>query len=281
MGSAWLDWAIAEKRRQVAAAYLERIAQLTPQVARWADLGEVARSKPISFALAQPAAEVELQTQRDQIAQSRRHLIAAMGLAPVASPAFASDPAEPVADFALAEEPLEVRRLRLAYELREQRLRQAILGQYPDLSVGPALESDGGQFRLGVLGGFPIPLWNRNRQAIAVAEAERTLARAEFERGCKQAESHRADLAALRITLEQRGNELAQRVRPLTTSLVEQAVRQVRIGEASPLVLLEALSRQYAVEMQILDTRAAWSAVEIEWQRVHSPMPAEEPQTNQ
>ena len=49
--------------------------------------------------------------------------------------------------------------------------------QYPNLTVGPAYEREDGLNRVGFVAGLTLPLWNRNRKAIARSETERDLAR--------------------------------------------------------------------------------------------------------
>lgn len=55
----------------------------------------------------------------------------------------------------------------------EAALRAEIRRQYPDLKFGPAYSREEGTDRLGIVAGIDIPIWNRNRKAIAEATAER------------------------------------------------------------------------------------------------------------
>ncbi len=59
----------------------------------------------------------------------------------------------------------------------EAALKTEIRRQYPQLVIGPSWEYEEGGSRLGVGGGLTLPLWNRNRQAIATAEKDRDGAR--------------------------------------------------------------------------------------------------------
>ncbi len=59
----------------------------------------------------------------------------------------------------------------------EAELITEIRRQYPDLKIGPALGNEEGTDRIGLVAGTTIPAWNRNRQAIAQAEAHRTESR--------------------------------------------------------------------------------------------------------
>lgn len=61
----------------------------------------------------------------------------------------------------------------------EADLRTEIRRQYPNLKIGPALQSEDGSTRAGLTFGMTLPLWNRNRKAIAEAEGARESARIE------------------------------------------------------------------------------------------------------
>lgn len=84
----------------------------------------------------------------------------------VAAPDILSLTAHPAVKAALAE-----------LERSEAELETEIRRQYPDLKIGPLAGSEEGKGRIGVVAGVTLPLWNRNRKAIAEAEAARGEAR--------------------------------------------------------------------------------------------------------
>ena len=59
----------------------------------------------------------------------------------------------------------------------ELNLHAEINRQYPDLKLGPAYVNEEGLDRFGLVAGFTIPLWNRNRKGIAEAGGARDEAR--------------------------------------------------------------------------------------------------------
>ncbi len=61
----------------------------------------------------------------------------------------------------------------------EQELRAEIRRQYPQLSLGPVYSYEAGNDKLGMGLSFNLPLWNRNREAIARATGDRALRQAE------------------------------------------------------------------------------------------------------
>ena len=68
---------------------------------------------------------------------------------------------------------LELARLDAADAQLQLELRR----QYPDLKIGPVYANEEGLNRLGLTAGVTLPLWNRNRKAIAEAEGAREVAR--------------------------------------------------------------------------------------------------------
>lgn len=64
-----------------------------------------------------------------------------------------------------------------AYQTSEQELRLEIRKQYPDISLSPGFEHEEGNNKLALEFGFTLPLWNRNREAIARAHGARELGR--------------------------------------------------------------------------------------------------------
>lgn len=64
-------------------------------------------------------------------------------------------------------------------EHSEAELETEIRRQYPDLKIGPLAGNEEGKDRIGVIAGITLPLWNRNRKAIAEAESARDVTRLE------------------------------------------------------------------------------------------------------
>ena len=58
-------------------------------------------------------------------------------------------------------------------------IKTEIRRQYPELELGPSFTRDEGEKEVGGEIGFNLPLWNRNRKAIAEARGTRDLSRQE------------------------------------------------------------------------------------------------------
>ena len=67
------------------------------------------------------------------------------------------------------------------YDAAEAKLRLEIARQYPDFHLGPGYTWDQGAKRWSLGVGLTLPVFNRNRGAIAQAEANRAAVRAKFE----------------------------------------------------------------------------------------------------
>jgi outer membrane protein TolC len=95
---------------------------------------------------------------------------------------------------------LDLTALSEGYAGQEASLHRAILGQYPKLGITINRASDTSNVHtLGPAVSLDLPLWNRNRGAIATARADRSRLRAEFAARLHQT---RADIAALVSSLD-------------------------------------------------------------------------------
>lgn len=70
--------------------------------------------------------------------------------------------------------------LSAAYGASETELQAEVRRQYPELGLSPLYARDGGNDKVSVGVSFSIPLWNRNREAIARAAGDRSLKQAEL-----------------------------------------------------------------------------------------------------
>jgi outer membrane protein TolC len=120
-------------------------------------------------------------------------------------------PPDPLTLFAAARAArLDLMALAAGYDSQQLALRRAVLGQYPRLAITLNRARDTGRVdTFGPAVTLDLPLWNRNRGAIAIAEATREQLRTEYAARLHQT---RADIAALVAALnrdEQARAELA------------------------------------------------------------------------
>jgi len=154
----------------------------------------VARGDVTLQTLAPDVAAVNaLQTQYDtsELAQEQRwqSLDALLGLEPHVRPPLArttriapikpSEAAQLLAT--LPQRRPDLIALQLGYQAQEARLRAAVLGQFPALTLGPTYGNDTSRVQtLGPSISLTLPLFNRNRGAVAIEQASRQLLREEY-----------------------------------------------------------------------------------------------------
>ncbi|MGN0885412.1 MAG: CusA/CzcA family heavy metal efflux RND transporter [Candidatus Spyradenecus sp.] len=189
--------------RQAAEAALERLSAA----------GEVAPEALRQMRLARRERQVERRRAEAEVLAARQAFAACLGLSPLAEAALAppcdlslSDlPAPPAVpeSLALVRHP-EVQAALAQWEATEADLRTEIRRQYPDLELGPAFDREEGENKLGLSFGLSLPLWNRNRAAIATAEGNREVARqaciAAWQEVVRQAASAAERLALLQAS---------------------------------------------------------------------------------
>lgn len=240
---AWQEWTAAGQARLLAVRllYQTRARELTRRALEQAEraldralkvarTGDVAADEiTIRRIAAADARDRALIADRD-LSTSRLDLNQALGLKPDETLVLADPPPLREWQHASADQLfMDARKRRLdliafadGYAGQEASLHRAILGQYPKLGITINRASDTSRVHtLGPAVNFDLPLWNRNRGAIASSKADRTRVRAEFAARLHQT---RAEIAALVVALDR--DEQARKV------LAEQMPEIERIANA-------------------------------------------------
>ena len=142
--------------------------------------------------------------------QQRRHqLNALLGLAPDAVVTLSATAELPPIDPggvlrslpSLASRRPDLVALQLGYRAENERLRAAILSQFPNLTLGAAVSSDNSNIRnLGPQIGADLPIFDRNQAGVALERATRAQLAAEYAARLNAADGLvRASLAELRV----------------------------------------------------------------------------------
>lgn len=157
------------------------------KIERLHELGE------IDFGAFQVATQRFNDTRREQMEMENEHLsqrnelIEKLGLHPAVG-ALELDGALPDGVPALVPQPSAdalldspaLKAQQAAYGASETELRAEIRKQYPELGISPLYAHDDGNEKISVGVELSLPIWNRNREAIAGARAERSLKEAEL-----------------------------------------------------------------------------------------------------
>lgn len=238
---AWQEWQVAGQARLAAARVrgLDRVYSLTLAASRAASdtlartLQAVGRGDLSATDLeARRISAADLadraRTAERALQAARLDLRAVLGLSPTAEVAVAdlTQPPGGIPDSAILVERAYTQRLDLAalragYDAQDANLRLALLEQYPRLNLSLNAARDTGAVRTnGLAVGFDLPLWNRNRGAIAIQEATREQLRTEYE---VRLFATRAAITALSVAYEigmRQRDDLAAQISLLANTVV-------------------------------------------------------------
>ncbi len=220
---------------------------------------------------------------RQELQRGQAELHALLGLAPdvrlplislAGAPPARSAPPVPVLT-ALPRRRPDLRALRAGYQSQEQRVRKAILAQFPLLDMGFTRDRDtDGLYTTGVGITLNLPLFSGNRGRIAIERATRARLRAEYQARLDQTRSDIARLLDRQRLLRERYRRL-QRHLPELASLVTAARQAYRRGDLTALgwlnlekTWLDRRLERLALEQALwqgriaLDTLLAWPETE-------------------
>lgn len=197
---AWAEWNTAGQARLqgVRVFELERQVKLAEvsvasaqkmfvAVSRAAGRGDVSATDLDARRQALVDAESKLRQVQTSLVTARADLNKEMGLPPEVQLSLAppdASPAPPDAEVLVSQainRRLDLQALRAGYQSAEADVHQAVLEQFPNLSLALAGASDTANNKtMGPVVSFTLPLWNRNRGNIAIANAAREQLRAEY-----------------------------------------------------------------------------------------------------
>jgi outer membrane protein TolC len=221
----------------------------------------------LTDAASSQAAQADMVTAENTAAQSLQQdqnaLDALLGLTPgIAVPVLPFTP--PVINPALAAQltaTLPQRRpdliaLRYGYTQADARLRAAILSQFLPISIGPAGGRDTTKvFSAGPTITLTLPLFNRNRGAIAAASASRAQLAAQFQASLAGAQG---DAAALQVSISvlQRQTAAADQEAAGAAGMANQATQAFRAGDLDALSTLSLTTAAATRQREAIALRA-------------------------
>lgn len=275
---AWQEWMIANQVRILTRQlyYLEqqedlarRAALTTQRLYRASQENLQAGDATITTATLRQIAWLDSQDRAlalaRQITKARQDLNKLLGLPPEAKlallpPRLGATPTDPAALVAKADhQRLDLLALRAGYAAQEARVRRSILGQYPGFSIGLTKAADTSNIHtLGPSVSLDLPLWNRNRGAIAMAEATRAQLHAEYSARLFQT---RAEIYTLVADLRRLAAEIAPLAREVPQlQRAEERLRRAASERNVTLIDYESVrSQSLAKGLQLLALQQAYA----------------------
>lgn len=257
---AWLAWSAAKVTLEQQTQLIETIGTLVDATNKLAEAGELPATEAGLFAIERMQRRYELRRMRGKVEVAEQRLRSLMGLSPKAPlqltpQVIAVDTDGVNLDKRSVDGNPTLARLNQEYEVAEQTLLREVRKQYPDLTIGPVVENEEGQSRIGLGGGIPIPILNANKQGIAEGKAERELARAAYETEYERLAGTLAQTQAKAKALTEERELVADEMAPLVDAQVTRARKLLDLGEGGGLVLLESLVRAYETKLHLIEVR--------------------------
>ncbi len=259
--SAWLDWSLALAQKSVTEAFIDQLEPLQERAEKLAQGGELNPATAALFRLERSRQLGLLAGLAGRTRAAELRVKASIGLAPDAPVELR--PELPRSALAIARSPgyplshPQVQALSASYQVAEENLRLAIAKQWSDLTLGPRVEDDAGQMRIGLLGAVPLPLWNGNGPAIVAAWSDRNEARLRATVAAEKLVGQWATWQAELEAAEAQRAALEDMLAPLMSEQLAQAREMLRLGQGSTLVILESMVRSNQLDLERLKVRAA------------------------
>lgn len=251
---AWSRWTATKQRISLLDEHLALLARFTGPADALATAGEVASSGARLFRIESLRKDAERAREQAAEAEQRVALLELMGLVPEAPvDLLAALSTETPTEAAPIETHPALLRAAAEYRAAEDQLRVELRKQYPDLTLSPTYTDEGDETSLVVGLGFPLPVWNANRQGIAAAVAARDLARARAEAEYQQLLAERAKAQTSLEGSRAQRERLLEGVVPAIDAQVSESLALLEVGELDIVVLHEALSQALETKLELLD----------------------------
>lgn len=257
---AWTVWSAAGQRVELLEEYLDSVEQVLKIARTQRDAEEIDVTQARVLELEKVSRAGDLVAARMRLMQLELDLKALMGLTPDAEvvlvPSFPEVPAcegEELGEQALVDGNLELALAQAKFLAADRAMRLEASRAFPDLEIGALFESEEGVERLGAGVGVPLPLWNKNRRAIAEACAMRRAARAAYQARYQELVSRLARTRADCRATKRHGAWLRENVAPMADLQLTDVRRLGELGDMDVLILKDALSTVLDTKLQIIE----------------------------
>lgn len=256
---AWAEWSIWSRKADLLGHFVEELSSLLGTIDAVERAGEIAPVDARLFALEHATRVAQRVTTSGEAERARARIFRLLGLEPRDEISLVEGVAvrgiEPTSDgaaWASLEHP-DVLVAEAEYAEAERALALEVRKQYPDLVIGPGYGREDGDDRVLLGVSAPIPLFNRNRQGVEAARAQREAARVVYETTLERLEADllvsSVESASARATRE----TLERDVSPLADRQHREALLIARSGEVDTLLLLESMKRRFETRLAVLD----------------------------
>ena len=246
---------IMRERERMAAAELESLRRLQ-------EMGEITPAD--LYEAEQRSSSVVKERQEEETNHQQRHLelLSMLGLHPAVGeieiggelPTAPPNPIPMPCEEELLQHPRICAAL-VAHKVSEEELRMEIRKQYPNLELSPGYTREDGDKKLTFSVGFTLPLWNRNREAIARAAGGRQLAEMSAIRQWRELLQEAYALAARQKLLTEHCRAVHERLLNLQQS-AESQEKLYSLGEVDLAILAATRHETYTSRLAYLDCLA-------------------------
>lgn len=259
---AWVRWSVRASHVALLEQLRADLEGLAALAERLGEADEIARAEARAFRLEVVERTAQLLAASAERDEARAELDARMGLPPGND--LPLRPTDGVADRSPSTGAVEVDVVRgpaLAllqrdHEVRERDLELQVSKQWPMLTLGPGVEEEDATNRPVINFLLPLPLWNRNQQVIAQAEAAREAAATALRIGCERALQTHHRAVRREHAARERVRVVDESLLPLCASQLADVRRQAELGHLDPLLILDAVTRTH-------DARFAWLEAQL------------------
>jgi outer membrane protein TolC len=269
---AWYQFQYADDRRTVLSDFLEDLDRENERVKQMVAAGELdaAEGARLELEILRIKAEIRRFTLAAETHRLSLHRL--IGLHPSVAVEFDDDYngydwGGDNIDHVIPTEETLIRHPRVQEKLArlgasEADLRTEIRRQYPNLKIGPALQSEDGSTRAGLTFGMTLPLWNRNRRAVAEAEGARESARIEAVNEWKRLVSELA-LAKENLRMAEENMPRCFDAGGVAVLLYYRTQKLYEAGEADIVAYITAYQTRVTTRLNSLDAQRALRDAEI------------------
>jgi len=273
----WATWAAAKQRVQLVEGVIAQLEHINAIADTLKEAGELNRVQHRLLQVELSSKRIELVGAKLLTFQACSDLLGIMGLSPTAATLLI--PSFPTIVFPIVEG--ETQRLissntelavRFAeYETAESSLHVEIKKQFPDIVLGGGYGSEFNDHRVLFGLSIPLPIINANREGIAVASANREVARAAAETTFARLYRTLSTASITYSLTKAQREQYEQEIIPMLDEQTDDIRRIVELGEVDTFILLETVTRQFDAKQKLINLQLAELHAAIQMNQILGP----------